>query len=65
MEGRGLNPTLAAMKGPWASPSLAVACITLCGNSCNNLLSSVHTVSVIYTVSVAVWNIKNTKLLLL
>ena len=44
---------LGAMLGPWASPSLVVACMTLCGalhgciadrfDFCNSLLSSVHT----------------------
>jgi len=31
-------------------------------DSCNNLLSSVHTMSVIQTASATVWNIKNTKI---
>ena len=45
----GSNPTLAATQGPWTSPSLVVACMTLCGAlcgcfaakfySCNSLLS--------------------------
>jgi len=47
------HSTLAAMQGPWASPSLVVACMTWFGildgclavkfDSCNNLLSSVQT----------------------
>jgi len=49
----GSSPTLTATYGPWASPLLVVACMTwrdaLRGclavkfDSCNNLLSSVHT----------------------
>src|SRR6218665_71921 len=43
---------LAAAWGPWASPSLVIACMTSCGclavkfDSCNDLLSSVLTLRV-------------------
>ena len=71
----GSNPTLTSTSGPWASPSLAIAYIMWCGalcgflaakfDSCNNFPSSVHFISVIQTVSVTVWNIKNTKIIII
>ena len=51
----GSTPPLAATQGPWASPSPVIACMTdvaPCGyhaakfDSCNSLLSSVHTLLV-------------------
>ena len=52
----GSNPTLATTLGPWASPSLVVACMTWYGalrgcpaakfDFCNSLLQSVHALPV-------------------
>ena len=59
------NIILATTCGPWASPSLVVICITWCGarrgcltikfHSCNNLLSSVHTCTLLVIVNILPW----------
>ena len=69
----GSKITLTATQGPQASPSLAAAYITWCGAmhgalqliiiTCNNMPSSIHTMSVVHTVSVTVWELKTENIL--
>ena len=75
LEGRRFESHSSCYAGTLGKSFTRSACIMWCGAlhgclavkfySCNNLLSSVNTMSVMHTASVTVWDIKNTKIIII